>query len=131
MNERFQKIFLEAHQAGMAAGNGHNPTPMVVQQHTNMLNDNSPVEQEWAVPDGVCGFAWVVLKPANNAFAKWLVANGYARKDSYYGGVRLSVSYFNQSMERKEKYARAFAAVINKYNEELKLKYAYPMSRMD
>lgn len=35
------------------------------------------------------------------------------RPDSYYGGVSMWIGGFNQSMQKKEAYGRAFAAVVN------------------
>ena len=70
------------------------------------------VKQYAPVMDGMCGFAWVNVKPGNSRFAKWLRDNGLARKDGYYGGVTVWVSQFGQSSTRKIAYAGAFAAVL-------------------
>lgn len=121
----WQKVYDEARQAGIDAGTLALPTPMVVQQHSNMLDDKSPVEKQWFVPDGVCGFAWVTIRPGNCSFAKWLKINKLG-DNAYHGGVSIWVHDFNQSMERKEKYAYAFAEVLSKYGIK-----ACPGSRMD
>ena len=118
-------LYSEAHRAGMDAGSSSVPTPMVVQQHSNVMNDNSPVVQQWNVPDGVCGFAWVVVRPANSPFANWLKKNNLARAH-YRGGVSVWVGEFNQSMTRKEAYAAAFAQVLHKAGLN-----AHSDSRMD
>ena len=76
--------------------------------------------------DGVCGFAWVNIKPARGKFVKYLKDNDIGRKDSYYGGYTLWVSGFGQSLARKESYARAFA----KHLEQNGIT-AIAMSRMD
>jgi len=99
---------------------------MVVQQHADQCNDNSPVVQQWTVSEGVCGFAWIVIKPGTSSFARWLVKRELA-KAHYYGGVSIWVSLFNQSMERKERYAEAFAHVLR----DLYQVTAYAGSRMD
>lgn len=99
---------------------------MIVRQHENMLDDSSPVEKQWFVPSGVCGFAWVIIKPGTSSFAKWLVKNEHARPDNYYGGVCHYVSEFGQSMEKKEAYAHAFAQVLSGAGIR-----AYSNSRMD
>ena len=89
---------------------------MRVVQRIDVLDDKSPAVQTWDVPDGVCGFAWVVVKPGTHSFAKWAAKNLDATKD-YYGGVTVKwVGEFNQSMQRKIEYARAFASVLNKHN---------------
>ena len=123
MNE---SIYREAMTAGILAGNAHNPTPMVVQQHASPLNDNSPVVQQWQVSGGVCGFAWVNIRPATCQFARWLKKTGKVTRKSYYGGYDLWCSEFGQSMERKEKWAGAVAKVLNDHGIK-----AYSMSRMD
>ena len=76
--------------------------------------------------DGVCGFAWVNIKPARGKFVKFLKDNNIGRKDSYYGGWTVWVSDFGQSVTRKENYARAFAKVLGDYGIT-----AYSMSRLD
>lgn len=123
----FQKWFSEAHEAGMAAGNASVPTPMVVgSPSTPFGNDIDPKKPTYFVADGVCGFAWVNVKPGTSSFAKWMVKSDKARKDAYYGGVTVWVGYFGQSMTRKEAYASAFANVLRKYGVT-----AYANSRMD
>jgi len=106
-----RRLFAAADAAGKAAASGTTPEPMVVQQHASMLNDASPVVKEWLVPDGVCGFAWVVIRPGNCRAANYAKAHWNARKD-YYGGVSISCHDYNQSMTRKEAYAHAFAGVL-------------------
>ena len=120
-------IYSEAHTKGMAAGNACTPTPMVVGEPTTPLgNDIDYSKDTWYVSDGVCGFAWVNIKPARGKFVKFLKDNNIGRKDSYYGGYTIWVSGFGQSLERKSAYARSFAKVLD--DNGLK---AYSMSRMD
>lgn len=123
----FTKIYDEAHAAGMAAGKGATPTPMIVGTPTNFFsNDIDMSKPVYHVPDGPCGFAWVIIKPGTSAFAKWMNDAGHSRKDHYYGGVCVWVSGFSQSMARKEAYADAFADVLKKHGIK-----AVSMSRMD
>ena len=120
-------IYAEAHAAGMAAGDGCTPTPMVVGQPTTPLGNDIDYEKDtYYVEDGVCGFAWINIKPARGAFVKYLKQNGIGRKDSYYGGYTIWVSGFGQSLARKENYARAFTEGLRKNGLT-----AYNMSRMD
>lgn len=117
----FQAVYAKAVAAGMAAGNGMTPTPMVVV-------GGVPGEQQkaWYVSEGACGFAWVNVRPGTSSFAKWLRKSGYARP-AYEGGMQIWVREFNQSMARKEAYATAMAEV---FRNELGIN-AYAGSRMD
>lgn len=117
---KYEKLYREAHAAGMEAVNALEVTPMTVV--------DPATGQKWRVDDGVCGFAWVNVKPGNCKFANWLKKSGNGRRDSYYGGVTVWVSAFNQSMQKKEAYARAFAKVVGESGE---VKSAYASSRMD
>ena len=109
MNE--QTIYQEAHYKGNVAVEMTTVTPMIVQQRANPLNDDSQLVREYFVSDGVCGFASVNVKPANCKFAKFLITNGIGRK-GYGGGVSMSIRDFNQSLQKKEAYAHAFAKVL-------------------
>jgi hypothetical protein len=111
-SDEWAALYDKAHAAGMEAGEGHNPAPMVVTQRADVLDDTSAVKNAWFVPEGVCGFAWVTVTPGTCSFAKWLAKNHDARK-GYYGGMELWVGYFNQSYERKMAYAEAFASVVS------------------
>lgn len=123
----FRALYHKAHDAGNAAAAACVPVPMHVVGRANPLDDSSPIVKRYApVMDGVCGFAWINVKPGNSAFAKFLKAEGLARSDSYEGGVCVWVGAFNQSLSRKEAYAHAFANVLS--NEGIR---AYSMSRMD
>ena len=122
-----QEIYSEAHSAGMAAGHGCTPTPMVVGTPTTPLGDDIDYSKDtYYVADGMCGFAWINIKPARGKFVKFLKDNKIGRKDSYYGGYTVWVSHFGQSLARKESYARAFTNHLNENGIK-----AYSMSRMD
>jgi hypothetical protein len=108
-----ESIFNQAHAEGNAAVVATTVTPMIVTQAANPLNDNSETINQWVVNDGVCGFASVVVKPANCRFAKYLLDIGVGRK-GYGGGVTMSVRDFNQSLTKKEAYAEGFASVLRK-----------------
>lgn len=109
----FSTVYNNAHANGMAAVKEMTPTPMIVGTPTTLLgNEIDYSKKTYCVADGVCGFAWVNVKPGTSAFAKWLKKKGYARKDLYYGGVTVWVGDFNQSYERKMAYASGFAATL-------------------
>jgi hypothetical protein len=118
-------LFATAHAAGNAAVQAATVTPMIVTQCQNPLDDSSTPVRQYFVEDGVCGFASITVKPANSAFAKYLKLHHRAHK-SYYGGVSLPVRDFNQSLQKKEAYAYAFAKVLNQAGIN-----AYVESRMD
>ena len=124
-DSRWSSLWAEAEVAGRLAGAECTPRPMVVQAHANQLDDQSPVVQEWHEPEGVCGFAWVTVRPGGCSFARWGVKQGVF-KSAYGGGVSYWVSGYGQSMARKEAYARAAAAILARAGVK-----AYAGSRMD
>jgi len=119
-------ILKEAEAAGWDAYENHTPTPMNVVQHSNPLDDNSPVVQSWHVSEGACGFAWITV-PGNTWFIRELKKFGKASADincwdsdvvfkpAYRGGYQYWVGG-GQSIERKEAFARAFSDVLSKYD---------------
>lgn len=110
---KFKEIFEEAFRLGRQAGEDAIPTPMVVQEHVNMADDNSPVKQSWLVRDGLCGFAWISIRPGNCASANFARKFWGGKTDSYYGGVTIWISDFNQSHARKKAMAGAIAHFLN------------------
>lgn len=104
----FIAVWQEAMRRGREAAEACNVTPMVVEQHANMLDDSSPVMERWVCDSGVCGFAWVVVKPGTCSFARWLRKEGHAHKRDT-GGVLIWISEYGQSYERKLAHARAMA----------------------
>ena len=115
----------EAHAAGLEAATDCAPTPMTVFEADGLSSDPKPGGKSWFVADGVCGVAWVNIRPARGAFVNYLKKKKKGHK-SYTGGWDYWVSEFGQSYERKMAYARAFAKVLN----DAGLK-TYPMGRLD
>ena len=122
---KWEKLYEEAQEAGIKAGNAINPTPMHLVEHDNPLDDNSPIKNCWTVSEGACGFAWVVVKPGTCSFAKWLKKNDIGHKH-YYGGWAIWVSDHGQSIMRKEAHAAAMAEVLRNYDIN-----CYSESRLD
>lgn len=120
-----RELFSRAKAAGLAAGEAAKPRAIVIGEADGLSDRFKPGAKLYHEPEGVCGFAWVNVKPGNSSFARWLVKNDYAMK-SYYGGVDIWVREFNQSMERKEAAAAAMARVLSEAGIR-----AYSMSRMD
>lgn len=126
-SEVFADAFAKAVDAGLKAGAAKKPTPMIVTQHSNPMDDKSPALKEWYVPEGPCGFAWIKVSPGNSPFANWLKLNKFASK-AYGGGVDIWISDFDQSVEQKEACASAMAKVLQM---ELGMSSIYAMSRLD
>jgi hypothetical protein len=124
----FEELYQKAHEAGMFAVSSVSVVPMIVGQETYMfsgkIDESKPT---YYVSDGVCGFAWINVRPGNSAFARWLKENDHARKDDYYGGVTIWISEFNQSYQKKNAYAIAFAKVLRDNG----IDKAYSNSRLD
>lgn len=94
----FQQVIAEAHEAGFNAGQSYNPEPMMVVGGGKTHH----------VPEGVCGFAWITVRPGTTSFARYWKKNHGARR-AYYGGVELWVREFGQSHDRKLAFAEAYA----------------------
>lgn len=120
-------LYDKAMAAGRAAAEAKVPTPMVVGTPTTPLgNDIDRNKPTYYVAGGVCGFAWVNVRPGNCSFARWLSKNGIGHK-GYYGGWEVSAGLVGgQSMEIKEAWAGAFAAVLRDEGID-----AFAQSRMD
>jgi len=111
MKLNLSALYDAAHAAGNAAVESTIVRPMIVHWHGDLMADAGEIKKTYVVEDGVCGFASVIVKPANSAFAKYLALQHGARKH-YYGGISLSINDFNQSLQKKEAYAKAFAGVL-------------------
>lgn len=104
--------------------------PMIVQQHENVADDNSPVQEQWVVEGGCCGFASIRVKCVNGPSRKFINQlkkaglaggdrySGYNTewsKSDYYGGFMKSFSGIGgQSLAYKEAYAYAYEGVLAK-----------------
>ena len=60
-----ENIYLEADKEGKARAGDCVPTPMVVGSPTTPLGSDIDYDKKtYYVADGVCGFAWINIKPA-------------------------------------------------------------------
>lgn len=122
----------EAQEAALKAFDDCIPTPMVVGQSSLFSGGIIPGTEE-VVPDGVCGFAWINIKPARGPLVKFLKERGYGNR-GVYGGYTLSFYEIcpsrrgSQSMEKKIAACRAFVEVVKKYFPEMNIRVE---SRMD
>lgn len=117
--EKFALMIEKADRYGREAAEACRPAAMVVSDPRS--------GKTYVVSDGVCGFAWVNVRPGTSPFARWLVKTGRARKDSYLGGVSIWCHDYRQSMTLKEAYCRAFASYL-RIDEGIDARYG---SRMD
>jgi len=122
----FMELYKEACMAGVKAAKETVPTPMQVIERENLLDDSSPIIKSFLVSEGLCGVAWVNIKPGNSKFANFLKKNDLGLRDSYYGGVRITIFTHNQSYERKMIHAQAMAEVFVKHGIR-----AYADGRLD
>ena len=120
----FAAIYEAADKAGKEAVSKATIKPMVVSAHANMMDDNSDVVESYFVADGPCGFASINF-PANTSWARWCKKNNIGSK-RIGTGYYIWVSDYNQSMQKKETYARAFSKVLNDNNIK-----SYYTSQMD
>jgi hypothetical protein len=125
-DKQFNELYEKAWKAGEAAAADLVPVGMFVGQPTTTFGtDVDFTKRVEFIPDGVCGFAWVKIRPATTPFARWLKKSKGARK-AYDGGLDIWIGSYNQSMQKKEAHANAMARVLNEAGIT-----AYAMSRMD
>lgn len=121
------RLFNAADQAGRKAAAAVTPTPSyvgtAVSLFDNRIDTTKPVYYDTA---GICGFAWVMIRPGNSSFARWAKAAGFGYA-AYGGGVRISARNIGgQSYEIKTAWAGAFAAVLREAGVD-----AYADGRLD
>ena len=128
---QYEELWGRARKAGQEALAKCTPRPMVVTE-VGLFDEPVPGGKSYFVEDGVCGFAWVKVRPANSAFAKWLKTlpgtGEYLtpQHDQYAGGITIWIIVGNQSMQKKEAYANAMADVLKAEGIN-----AYAESRLD
>ena len=96
----YQSLLNAASAAGEAAYKAASPEPMIVSGHG----------EQYYVPEGPCGFAWVKFA-GNTAFGKYCKKAGIARS-AYPKGLMIRDSHPSQSYDRKYAWASAFAKVL-------------------
>jgi hypothetical protein len=126
----WKALYESAHEAGLEAVKRATPTPMVVYESVGLSDTPKPGGKSWVVPSGLCGFAWINIRPATSSFVKYLKSRGIGRL-AYGGGWSIWVGGLfsdarDQSVEYKEAYAYAFASVLREHGIE-----AYAGSRLD
>jgi len=122
--KKCEEVFAAASAAGMEAAE-KTKVPEIGIVETDVFGNPKPGGKSYTIP-GLCGFAWVTIRPANIKFAKWLKANkgGFA---AYGGGFQFPIHEFGQSVDLKAAYAGAFAGVLSDFG----LSRVYADSRLD
>ena len=105
-------IHTAAHTAGLASAEACIPTPMTVQHRANPFDDRSEVTKQWHVPEGMCGFGWVEVRPSRGGFATYARDNGIGRYSEYEKCCMIRSALRTQSYERNMAYATGYANVL-------------------
>jgi len=131
-HSEFLALFDAAHLAGLNAARYARPR---LTQVVKPLAGGGVIEYapDWASDDaalGYCGYAWVRIRPATTAFARWckmqtMAQFGFperpcAESDLHFGGLVIDVGVqlpraidkSGQSYEIKMAYAEAFSSVV-------------------
>jgi hypothetical protein len=131
--QTYKAICDKANAAGVAAVEKLQVVPMIVGQETGFLSGKIDYSKPtYYVEDGVCGFAWVDVFPANKGNTRagkeerQILENAGFSKNDYTKTHQMWISDYNQSMQKKETYARAFAEVLRTNGIK-----AHSRSRMD
>ena len=128
-DQKFETLMNQLAGIADAAYMAAQPAPMAVYETVGLSDTPKPGGRSWYVSEGVCGFAWVVVKPATSSFAKWLARKEIGYK-AYDGGWVLPMHHFiagmSQSLERAEAASYAVAQELRKHNIN-----CFATSRMD
>lgn len=119
--EVLKNILAEADVAGRAAVAAAKVTPMIVGTAKSLFSNEIDYSQPTEfVEDGVCGFAWINVYPefkGNTKLGKEerkvLEQLDFSKDWENNKRFYLWVRDFNQSMQKKEVYARAYAKVLS------------------
>ena len=106
----FEAEYRDAWNAGVKEAQACTPTPMVVQQFGG-LDRNDPIGEPMTIEEGPCGFAWVVIRPGTNLFARWMKRTGKAEKN-HGGGLQIWIGDYGQSYEKKIAHAKGMAKYL-------------------
>jgi len=108
----YSLIHEDCHAAGLAAGIKAETNAMIVGSPKSLLdNEIDYTKKTYLLDEGPCGYAWVTIRPGNSKLANAYKKLGLAKK-AWNGGVDFWVSEFGQGVQRKEAYARAYAAKL-------------------
>jgi hypothetical protein len=112
-NDFWETLYNLAHNEAVKASNRVIPTPMYITDYTE------------PVMDGLCGFAYIVIKDARKGFAKWLKSKNIGYR-CYKGGWEIFAETDDQSFERARAYAETFEKILQQNGVE-----CYSVSGLD
>ncbi len=129
----FKEICNIAHEAGVEAVKNVITEAVLVYQETypfsGVMDKTKP---SYILDDYPCGFSWVDVYPLNKGNTrlgkeerKMLESAGFSKND-YTKTYQLWISAYNQSIQKKEAYASAYAKVLRENDIR-----AYSGSRLD
>lgn len=112
-----RELFVAAQKAARKAFDECKPIPMIVGEARGLFGNEIVPGTEEFVSDGVCGFAWVRIKPARGSFVAFLKSKKIGRSDDYLGGYTIWSNFvvpgdYTQSMQRKSAACDAFANML-------------------
>lgn len=120
-------LAVKAVAAGMEAVKVLHVQAMVVYEADLLSGKAKAGGKLWYVADGVCGFAWINLRGVLGRERAWWAKIGFSGRALDGGsGIGFWVGDFNQSLQKKEAFARAYAEVLQEAGYK-----AYSGSRMD
>ena len=122
-----QAIYEQAHAAGCKAWEDCSPNPVTWGMAKSLVGNEIVPGTESTCTEGLCGFAWIIVKPARGPFVTYCKRNDIGRKHVYPGWyIGARGPFDSQSIERKEAYAYAFAGVLREHGVN-----CYVGSRLD
>lgn len=111
------EIYKDAHAAGCKAWEECTPNGVTFGQAKGLTGNEIVPGTESYCSEGLCGFAWIIVKPARGPFIKYCKENNIGSKHCYPGWyIPARGPWDSQSVERKEAYATAFAGVLRENN---------------
>lgn len=128
----YKELWDKANEAGKIAAQNCQVKGMIVYEADLFSNKPLPDGNAWHVPEGVCGFAWLDIRPASPSgrkdcdLVKYLRTNHIGSYDDYAKSWHYAIQDYNQSMQRKEAHAEAMAKVLQDNGIR-----AYANSRLD
>jgi hypothetical protein len=102
-------ILVEASEGAEQAVRDCTPRAIIVDEAIGLSNEIDESKPTYFIEGGVCGFAYVVIKPARGKFVAELKKRKIGSAH-YYGGYSASSWEFAPSIRRDQSYERACAA---------------------